>query len=103
MGAEQLAKVHRLRLRKVGIVTRGFSERCLGCQALIAGTAATGDWEEFVAREEGGKRKEKREERENEILARHLAMTFGDGDANKDCHEEPAKQSGCSFATVKAR
>ena len=45
IGEEILKKVYRMRLSKADFLEHGFTEGCIGCKALIAGTAAMGHTE----------------------------------------------------------
>ena len=84
IGAEEgSVRVNRVRLNKEDFVKHGFTQGCLGCAALIAGTPARGHSEACRARmeaafamsPEGLERKRKQEEKENEWLAAKLRMS----------------------------
>ena len=73
-------RMYRLRLKKEDFLVHGFTEGCLGCQAIIAGTTARGHSEACRSRmesaldktDDGRQRREKQELKENETLARKL-------------------------------
>ena len=80
-------RMYRLRLRKMDFLKHGFTEGCVGCQSLIAGTTARGHTEACRERmnkaleetEEGRQRRERQYEKENEFLARKLEEDSGAG------------------------
>ena len=84
-------KVYRLRLRKVDFLNHGFTEGCVGCQALISGAEARGHSESCRERmnkalentDEGRLRRERQHKRENEALAKHLEKEFGGNDEER--------------------
>ena len=84
-------KVYRLRLRKVDFLNHGFTERCVGCQALISGAEARGHSEACRERmnkalentDEARLRRERQHKRENEALAKHLEKEFGGNDEER--------------------
>ena len=84
-------KVYKLRFRKVDFLNQGFTEECVGCQALISGAEARGHTEACRERmnkalentDEGRIRRERKHKRENEALAKHLEKEFGGNDEER--------------------
>ena len=84
-------KVDRLRLRKVDFLNHGFTEGCVGRQALISGAEARGHSKACRERtnkalentDEGRLRRERQHKRENEALAKHLEKEFGGNDEER--------------------
>ena len=84
-------RMYRLRLKKMDFLTHGFTEGCMGCQALIAGTTARGHTEACRERMNkaldetvvGRRRRERQIEKENELLARKLEEDCGASDAGQ--------------------
>ena len=83
--------MYRLRLRKRDFLKYGFTEGCVGCQAMIAGTNPRGHTEACRNRmnkalqetDEGRQRLERQSEKENEYLARKLEENCGGSDAGQ--------------------
>ena len=114
--SEDSRNIYRLRLRRQDFFEHGFSEGCVGCQALIAGSAARGHsdacrkrMEEAIAKtEEGQRRQERQELKENEALAKRLEKHRGEADGEGTRkrarnYEEPttdASQSSSSSAAI---
>ena len=104
-------RMYRLRLRKEDFVRHGFTEGCLGCQALIAGTGARGHSEQCRDRmnealeetEEGRQRRERQGEKENEYLARELEKFDEDQRAKKArlSKDVPSSTSASSSSGLK--
>ena len=95
---EEDRKLYRMRLKKEDFIEHGFTEGCPGCQALIGGTTARGHSEACRTRmeaaltgtEQGRKRRERQEERENQEIARRMER----GDRKMRAREgEPASSS----------
>lgn len=73
-------KIYRLQLRRGDALNHGFTEKCIGCQAILAGAPRRGHSEECRTRLEnairpsngGQQRINKQKDRENEKLARKI-------------------------------
>lgn len=95
-------RMYRLRLRKMDFLTHGFTEGCVGCQALIAGTTARGHTEACRERlnkaleetEDGRQRRERQFEKEDEFLARKLEEDCGASDAGQRAKKARMEQAG---------
>ena len=96
----------RIRLRKADFLVHGFSAGCLGCQALIAGTAARGHTEACRDRmnkameetAEGRVRLENQTEKENTVLARMLEMHDEEQAAKRMRTEAPSAAAAAAAA-----
>ena len=77
---EDSRRVYRIRLKRQDFLDHGFTESCLGCQAIIFGAPTRGHTEGcrermekvFDETEDGRRRRSRQEQTENEALARNL-------------------------------
>lgn len=89
-------RIYRMGLKKSDCLEHGFTQGCLGCQALISGATATGHLEgcrnrmeaDISASVAGRARRERQVESENEKLARRLEREFGAKDAERQSKKQ---------------